>query len=116
MPTRRPLPGTARDPFGDENRLRLAFPLDGDVPRHLYAPVDILDGSEPEARTHARAGRNGAGEANAGQAVVDPQAHALDLDRLPEQVRQARGGGTTVRDRRAVGRFPARGPRVATDA
>src|SRR5882762_2608468 len=101
-----PLLVTARDPFGDENRLRLAFPLDGDVPRHLHARVDILDGGEPEARTHARAGRNGAGEANAVQAVVDPQARALDLDRLPEQMRQKREREKTVRHGRTVGRFP----------
>src|SRR5439155_21849640 len=93
---------TACDPFGDKNRLRLAFSLDGDVPRHLHAPVDVLDGCEPEARTHARAGRNGAGEAHAVQAVVDPQTRALNLDRLPQQERQKREREKTVCDGHSV--------------
>src|SRR5260221_4488337 len=107
IPTRSLLLVAAREPFGDKNRLRLAFSLDGDVPRHLHAPVDILDGSEPESRAHAPPGRNGAGEANAVQAVVDPQAHALDLDRLPEQVRQELERAKTVRDGLAWGRVPS---------
>src|SRR2546426_11939472 len=108
LPTRGLLPVAARDPFCDEHGLRLPFALDGDVPGGLNAFGDVFHGGQPEARAHARAGRYGAGEAHAIQSVVDPQAHALDLYRLPEQVRQKREREKTMRDGRAVGRFPGR--------
>src|SRR6266436_2626642 len=106
LPTRGLLPVAARDPFCDEHGLRLPFALDGDVPGGLNALYDVLHVGQPEARAHARAGRYGAGEAHAIQSVVDPQTGALNLDRLPEQVRQKRQREKTVRDSRTVGRFP----------
>src|SRR6195256_2675917 len=84
LPTRGLLLVAARDPFCDEHGLRLPFALDGDVPGGLNALYDVLQGGQPEARTHARAGGQGPREAHAIQAVVDSQTRALNLDRLPQ--------------------------------
>jgi len=115
IPTRGLLLVAARDPFGDKNRLRLAFPLDGHVPRHLHASVDVLDGSQPEVRAHARAGGQGPREAHAVQAVVDPQTRPLNLDRLLHQMRQQGQREKAVRDGRSVRRFPGRALAVDVD-
>src|SRR6266436_3745655 len=115
LPTRGLLPVAARDPFCDEHGLRLPFALDGDVPGGLNALYDVFHGGQPEACAHARAGRYGAGEAHAIQSVVDPQAHALDLDCLPHQVRQEGQREKAVRDGRSVRRFLGRALAVDVD-
>src|ERR1017187_5881504 len=92
----------AVQPLGDAARLLSAFALDDEVDDDLQAAIgDGLDRDECRAGTDPRAGRYRRRKPHLVQPVVDPEAHALEVEDLTPHRHQQREGQESVSNRGA---------------
>src|ERR1700680_3608986 len=75
-------------PFGDQRGFVTALDFHGREPGDFHASFYIFNGLKRESSADAGAGRDGSGEAQTVEAVVDAEFHVAGyLDRLREQHR-----------------------------